>query len=76
MTVARAPAACASCATTSWRERERFLREVTFDVAAQGSFPGAAEHEIECDGRGCNYDQECGQQFEENPILHFGASKR
>ena len=57
-------------------EKLGFLDEVAFDLCAQGSLPGAADHDIENYGGGDDDDQKGRQQLEENPVCHFGSSKR
>ena len=62
------------------REKESLLGKVALDFRAQGGFPSAAQHDIEYGGGGGDHDQEDGQQFEENAVLHLrshlGTSKR
>ena len=51
-------------------EQKRFLSEVALNLGAQRGFPGTAQREIQSNGGNGDYNQERGQQFEEDPILH------
>src|SRR5438094_323692 len=58
------------------REHYSFLTKIALYFLAKRSFPRAANGKIKgCGGRG-NNEHEGSQQLEENPIPHFGASKR
>src|SRR5438876_10262385 len=58
------------------REHYRFLTQIALYYLAKRSFPRAANGKVKgCSSRG-NNEHEGSQQLEENPIPHFGASKR
>jgi hypothetical protein len=57
-------------------EKLGLLNEIALNFGAQRGLPGIPDREVKDDG-GCKDDNKKGpHQFEENPIRHFGTSKR
>ncbi len=58
------------------REQAGFGGEATLDLVAQRVFPGTPDGNVERDCSDQNYQGEGEQELEENPVGHFGTSKR
>jgi hypothetical protein len=58
------------------REHQRLLSQATIDFLPQGIFPRPADGKIKSHRSGGNHQGKSGQQPQEKPASHFGASKR